>query len=263
MIIPIILAFTLGTRNSGLKWSGVVFATHLVMIAIDRWLFKFPQLLDMSQALTHHVMHWAITYFAIIFLMMVFESITQRLKEERDAERDRYAYLATHDPLTGLANRSMFDSQLLRALANSSRQGNLVGLMIVDLDGFKPINDTLGHDAGDKVLVAIADRLNLLLRKTDTVARIGGDEFAIILENIASPSVIDVIAQRVIDEIGLPYRELPVDLRVGASVGIALYPDHAGDCERLRIFADRAMYEAKKSHNCYRTFSPNMRLLVA
>jgi diguanylate cyclase (GGDEF)-like protein len=135
--------------------------------------------------------------------------------------------------------------------------------MIVDLDGFKPINDTLGHDAGDKVLVAIADRLNLLLRKTDTVARIGGDEFAIILENIASPSVIDVIAQRVIDEIGLPYRELPVDLRVGASVGIALYPDHAGDCERLRIFADRAMYEAKKSHNCYRTFSPNMRLLVA
>lgn len=262
MLLPVVLAFSLGTRHAGMKWSGIVFLTHFMMVAINQWLFTFPQLLDTSMMFTHHVMHWAVAYFAIIFLMMIFESTTRRLKQERDEERDRYAYLAAHDPLTGLANRTMFDTQLTRALASSERNGNIVGLMVIDLDGFKPVNDTLGHDAGDVVLRVIAGRLQKLLRKTDTIARMGGDEFAVILENVAAPPGIDIVAQRIINEINLPYEGLPNDLKVGASVGIAMYPNHTHDEEKLRIFADRAMYAAKKEHNCYRIFSPEMEAVL-
>jgi diguanylate cyclase (GGDEF)-like protein len=262
MLLPVVLAFSLGTRHAGLKWSGIVFLTHFTMVAINQWLFMFPQLLDTSMMLAHHVMHWAVAYFAIIFLMMIFESTTRRLKQERDEERDRYAYLAAHDPLTGLANRTMFDTQLTRALASSERNGNIVGLMMIDLDGFKPVNDTLGHDAGDVVLRVISERLQNLLRKTDTIARMGGDEFSVILENVSAPPGIDIVAQRVIAEINLPYDGLPRDLKVGASIGIALYPNHTQDEEKLRIFADRAMYAAKKKHNCYKIFSPEMEALL-
>jgi diguanylate cyclase (GGDEF)-like protein len=257
-VVPIILAFTLGTKFSGLMWSIVVLVTHIAMIFIDLYLFKFPQMLDMSKSTTHHLMHWTVNYFAIIFLMLVFESITQRLKQERDAERDRYAFLAAHDPLTGLANRSMFDSQLSRALASSDRNKNIAGLVIIDLDGFKPVNDTLGHDMGDNILRAIADRLTNLLRKADTIARIGGDEFAVILENVASPPGIDIVAQRIVDEIGRPYDILPEGMRLTASVGVAMYPDHTRDEDLLRVFADRAMYAAKKTHNSYKIYTPDV-----
>jgi diguanylate cyclase (GGDEF)-like protein len=263
MVVPIIIAFALGTRNSGLKWSCITLATHIALVLVDQKLVHFPQLLDMSKILTHHVSHWVVTYVAIIFLMMVFESINHRLKIERDAERDRYAYLAAHDPLTGLANRSMFDAQLTRALASSDRNRNIVGLMIIDLDGFKPVNDTLGHDAGDLVLRTIATRLRALLRKTDTIARMGGDEFAVILENVMSPPGVEIVAGRIIAEINKPYDGLPADVRIGASIGIANYPDHTQDEEKLRVYADRAMYAAKKQHNCYRIFSADMELAPA
>ncbi|MEZ5540186.1 MAG: GGDEF domain-containing protein [Pseudomonadales bacterium] len=258
MVIPVILAFTLGSKYSGLIWSFVVMATHIAMVAIDRWIFKFPQMLDMSQPLMHHLMHWGVNYFAIILLMLVFESITRRLKQERDAERDRYAFLAAHDSLTGLANRLMFDSQLTRALASSDRNKNIVGLVILDLDGFKPVNDQLGHDMGDNILRAIGDRLTNLLRKADTIARIGGDEFAVILENVAAPPGIDIVAQRIVDEIGKPYDILPAGMRVTASVGVAMYPLHTRDENTLRVLADHAMYEAKKQHDCYKIYSVPM-----
>lgn len=262
IVIPVVLAFSLGTRHGGLKWSAIIFFTHFVMIAINEWVFRFPQLLDTSHMLTHHILHWAVAYFAIIFLMMIFEATTRRLKQERDEERDRYAYLAAHDPLTGLANRTMFDNQLTRALASSDRNSNIVGLMIIDLDGFKPVNDTLGHAAGDMVLRTISVRLQKLLRKTDTIARMGGDEFAVILENVVSPPGIDIVSERVIAEINLPYEGLPPGVKIGASIGIAMYPDHTRDEEKLRLFADRAMYAAKKEHNCYRIFSPEMESLA-
>lgn len=261
-VVPIVLAFSLGTSGSGLKWSSIVFVTHLVMFGIHKWVMEFPQFLDISNMQTYYVMHWVIAYFAIIFLMSIFSSITLRLKRERDAERDRYAYLAAHDSLTGLANRGMFDAQLSRALANSDRNENIVGLMVIDLDGFKPVNDTLGHDAGDLVLRTIANRLQNLLRKTDTIARLGGDEFAVILENVMSPPGIEIVAERIIAEINKPYDGLPANVKIGASIGVATYPEHTRDEEQLRVYADRAMYVAKKEHNCCKIFSPGMEFIL-
>lgn len=262
LVVPVVLAFSLGTSRSGLKWSAIVFLTHLAMFGIHQWLMPFPQFLDASNMQMYYIMHWMIVYFAIIALMLIFSSITLRLKKERDEERDRYAYLAAHDSLTGLANRSMFDIQLTRALANSDRNQNIVGLMIIDLDGFKPVNDTLGHDAGDLVLRTIAARLQGLLRKTDTIARLGGDEFAVVLENVMSPPGVEIVAGRIIAEINKPYDGLPADVRIGASIGIATYPEHTRDEDTLRIYADRAMYVAKKEHNCYRLFSPGMEYIL-
>jgi diguanylate cyclase (GGDEF)-like protein len=262
LVVPIILAFALGTRNSGVKWSVITLLTHIAMIGVNEGVVKFPQFLDADNMLTYHVLHWVVVYLAIIFLLLIFSSITYRLKRERDAERDRYAYLAAHDPLTGLANRSMFDIQLTRALANCDRNNNIVGLMMIDLDGFKPVNDQYGHDVGDQVLRIIAERLQILLRKTDTIARMGGDEFAVILENVMTPPGVGIVADRVIAEINRPYEGLPAGVKIGASIGVAMYPDHTSNEEKLRVFADRAMYVAKKEHNCYRVFAPEMEFIA-
>ena len=118
--------------------------------------------------------------------------------------------------------------------------------------------DRFGHAAGDLVLKAIALRLTELLRKTDTVARIGGDEFAVIVENVLTPPGVQIVAERIIAEINKPYEGLPAEVRIGASVGIALYPQDTRDEDQLRVFADRAMYVAKLKHNSYRLFSPEM-----
>lgn len=258
MVVPVLIAFSLGTRQKGLKWSFFVMLSHMFMIMCGLWWIQFPQFLDPLQMTSQHVVHWVVTYFAIIFLMMIFQSIMYRLKQERDAERDRFAYMAAHDPLTGLANRILFDEQLTRALASCERNKNIVGLMVIDLDGFKPVNDRFGHAAGDLVLKAIALRLTELLRKTDTVARIGGDEFAVIVENVLTPPGVQIVAERIIAEINKPYEGLPAEVRIGASVGIALYPQDTRDEDQLRVFADRAMYVAKLKHNSYRLFSPEM-----
>lgn len=256
--VPILIAFSLGSVRTGMKWALIVFVVHMGLLALDHWVLDYPQWLDMNQLVSLHVIHWAVTYAAVIFLMLVFEAMSQRLRRERDAERDRFAYMAAHDPLTGLPNRIMFDDQLTRALASSARNKNIVGLMIIDLDGFKPVNDSLGHAAGDLVLKTIATRLDALLRKTDTAARLGGDEFAVIVENVMAPPGVEIVADRIIQEINKPYDGLPAGVKIGASIGIALYPHDTQDDDQLRVFADRAMYVAKKTHNCYRLFSAEM-----
>lgn len=256
--IPILIAFSLGSTRTGLKWAAVVFAGHMGMSALDHWVLDFPQFLDTKQLAALHVLHWLVTYAAIIFLMLVFSAMMEQLRQERDTEKDRFAYMAAHDPLTGLPNRIMFDDQLTRALASSERNKNIVGLMIIDLDGFKPVNDSLGHAAGDLVLKTIATRLADLLRKTDTVARLGGDEFAVIVENVMAPPGVEIVADRILQEINKPFDGLPAGTKVSASIGIALYPQDAKTEDQLRVLADGAMYAAKTQHNCYRLFSPEM-----
>ncbi|WP_321530015.1 sensor domain-containing diguanylate cyclase [uncultured Desulfuromonas sp.] len=152
-----------------------------------------------------------------------------------------------YDPLTGLANRVLFNDRLEQLLWISERNTFRFAVLFCDLDGFKAINDTLGHDAGDQLLIALGKRMKGLVRKSDTVARLGGDEFAILLANIRSAQVAEMIATKVVEQLCQP-----VDLdngraQVGGSVGIALYPDHASACKDLVACADQAMYAAKRS----------------
>jgi len=164
---------------------------------------------------------------------------------------------ALHDPLTGLPNRALLHDRLTSAIAVAQRLDTPLSLLMLDLNGFKAVNDTWGHHAGDMVLVEIASRLSEILRESDTAARLGGDEFVLMLPATpllgaieASRSLVDFIVAPVVVE-GKP-------LTVGASIGIAVFPNHGRDAEVLLAAADSAMYEAKRSGGGYRTFQAHL-----
>ncbi len=156
------------------------------------------------------------------------------------------ARLAHFDQLTGLPNRALFFERLEQALARV-RRGEMIAVHYVDLDRFKPVNDTYGHEAGDLLLQAVAERLNNCVREVDTVARFGGDEFVILQANIASAKHAAVIAGRVIDAMGMTFELGSWRFDIGASLGIAMAPDHGIEAAALLAHADRALYECKRT----------------
>lgn len=161
---------------------------------------------------------------------------------------------ANFDALTGLPNRCMFLERLRLALAQARRDSTRVALLFIDLDHFKEVNDTLGHQQGDLLLVEAAHRLRACVRETDTVARLGGDEFTVIVADVGETGHIDRIACQILDSLLAPFA-LEQPALVSASVGITLYPDHADSIELLLKQADQAMYLAKAGgRNCYRYF---------
>jgi diguanylate cyclase (GGDEF)-like protein/PAS domain S-box-containing protein len=164
---------------------------------------------------------------------------------------------ALHDPLTGLPNRALFDDRLSSAIAAAQRNDTPLSLLMLDLDGFKGVNDTRGHHAGDMVLVEIASRLSGILRESDTAARLGGDEFVLMLP--ATPLLGAIEASRaLVDFIVAPISIEGKPLTVGASIGIAVFPNHGRDPQVLLAAADSAMYEAKRSGGGYRTFQAHV-----
>lgn len=167
-----------------------------------------------------------------------------------------YNELAMHDPLTGLFNRRQLESSLEREVASVNRgQLSNIALVMIDLDGFKPINDKYGHEIGDIVLRRIASRLTESARINDTIARIGGDEFTLICPDLHSKENVDVFCRRLLDFLNRPIQTHAGLVNVGASIGVAFYPDHAKNVEDLIRMADKAMYAAKSSgHNRYICF---------
>ena len=161
--------------------------------------------------------------------------------------------MALHDGLTGLPNRTLLMERLGQLIALSRRESHHVALMFLDLDGFKKVNDTLGHSIGDEVLKTVATRLSGLLRNSDTVARLGGDEFVVLLYNPESSESIAQIGARVIAVLNEPMQFDEVEARVGTSIGIAVFRDGTDSAEALLKRADDAMYVAKAAgKNVYR-----------
>ena len=180
--------------------------------------------------------------------------ITERKKSEETIRR-----LAYHDPLTGLPNRLLFTDRLAMAITGAKRNRQHLAVMILDLDYFKDINDTLGHHIGDRLLQAVGSRLTELLRKGDTVARMGGDEFLILLPEINNVGVTTTIAQKIVDSFQIPLIVDEHRLHITTSIGIAIYPDVSDDVETLIKHSDIAMYRAKGSgRNNYQLFTPEM-----
>jgi diguanylate cyclase (GGDEF)-like protein/PAS domain S-box-containing protein len=179
--------------------------------------------------------------------------VSERVRLEEELTRQAF-----HDGLTGLPNRALFRDRLDQALARSQRSGDPLAVLLLDLDGFKQVNDSLGHDAGDQLLAEVAQRLAAVIRPSDTVARLGGDEFAILLEDSdesASVSLGERLLERLDDTITVGGHELAV----GGSMGIALHPGGAGAGEVLLRDADVAMYAAKEAGNGgYELFQPDM-----
>ena len=178
--------------------------------------------------------------------------LAKELKAQMWAHRD----LALHDPLTGLANRTLFRDRAQQAVLEAKRMGSLAAVVILDLDGFKEVNDTLGHPTGDDLLQQIAERLTAsgTLRDTDTIARLGGDEFGVILKNVVEPSQVLTPVQRIIDALTPAFMVQGLGLDMRASIGVALFPDHGDSVDLLIQRADVAMYVSKETGTAYEIY---------
>jgi diguanylate cyclase (GGDEF)-like protein/PAS domain S-box-containing protein len=206
---------------------------------------KDGAMLYVEASITH------MTYDGELVVLALLRDVTER-KEAEETIRE----LAYYDALTGLPNRILLRDRLTMALAQAQRAGRKLAVMMLDLDKFKEVNDTMGHAAGDILLKAVADRLTGALRKHDTVSRLGGDEFIIVIPEVMSEDDLSMLAQKVLDVVRAP---LTIDghrVAVGSSIGVALYPDDGIDIETLMQHADAAMYKAKQSgRDQYRLFA--------
>lgn len=171
--------------------------------------------------------------------------------------------LANNDALTGLPNRRLLEDRMTQALKSAKRTQHIVAVLFLDLDNFKPVNDSYGHAVGDELLKTVAGRLIRLLREEDTVARIGGDEFIILLPKLRVEQQAIVTAEKIVSELAMPFNILGHQLHIGASVGIVLYPRHDNDPYNLIKYADSAMYVAKRQgRNCYSVYTADHSELV-
>jgi len=166
---------------------------------------------------------------------------------ERKATEEHLRHIALHDPLTGLANRVLFNDRLEQAIRLAARNNTKFAVLFLDLDKFKPVNDLFGHKTGDKLLQKVADRLTRSVRESDTVTRLGGDEFVILFENITGQKMVEKLLSPLVDTICSPYHIDENDIEIDVSAGISVYPDHGTDAKTLLHHADTAMYEAKEA----------------
>ncbi|NJN75678.1 MAG: diguanylate cyclase [Synechococcaceae cyanobacterium RL_1_2] len=197
-----------------------------------------------------------------VFLIGVIRDITERKRMEEQLRRTaveltrsnielkesegKLRYLANHDPLTGLANRKLFYESLASAIEWADNNKQLVGLLYLDLDGFKPVNDNLGHDMGDLLLQAVSQRIKNCLRNSDIVCRLGGDEFTVILHGIKASDHGEVVADKIQKTISQEFMIKDHSIFISTSIGISVYPQDALTQDELIKLADSAMYVAKQ-----------------
>ncbi|HOE16036.1 MAG TPA: diguanylate cyclase [Syntrophorhabdaceae bacterium] len=194
------------------------------------------------------------TYDGELVVLALLRDVTERKQAEETIRQ-----LAYYDALTGLPNRILLNDRLTMALAQAQRAGRKLAVMMLDLDKFKEVNDTLGHAAGDTLLKAVADRLTGALRKHDTVSRLGGDEFIVVIPEVMNKDDLAILAGKILDVIRSPVTIDGHRVAVGSSMGIAIYPDNGVDIETLMQHADYAMYRAKQSgRNQYRIFTEDL-----
>jgi diguanylate cyclase (GGDEF)-like protein len=184
---------------------------------------------------------------------------TKLLRKIVGRTNDKLLHFATHDVLTGLPNRALLAERIQHAIHVSKRSGLSFAVLFMDLDGFKAINDSLGHSVGDGLLIAVGQRIRACIRSEDMVSRIGGDEFVVVMGNLASPEVVENLAENILSVLRQDFRVDEATLRVTSSIGIAVYPNSGDTVEALMKNADAAMYEAKQNgRNTYRFFEPAM-----
>ncbi len=190
-----------------------------------------------------------LTYYDITSLKNTEEKLEEAL--------EKVSKLANHDPLTGLPNLRLARERLLSAISLSKRKGWMAAIMFIDLDGFKEVNDSHGHDIGDKVLQVVAERLVESLREADTVARIGGDEFLVIQTEVPHRFAAANVAEKIVKNISSPLFVDNIEINIGASIGIAVYPENGQESRVLMKKADDAMYYTKRIGKNNYTFTPN------
>lgn len=213
----------------------------------------------------HIYLGWMPIFISTIVLIAIVTTLVfgykraiERLLSTTIAQRDIIHHQAAHDPLTGLPNKTLMDDRLAMACERATRDNTLAALLFIDLDGFKGVNDSKGHEAGDRVLVEVARRLEAGLRKVDTAARLGGDEFLVVLDGIGSRADADMVAAKLIELVGQPLDIGGETVHIGVSIGIAVFPEDTRQVSNLLRLADGAMYAVKRAgKNGYQQASGN------
>ncbi|HYC38820.1 MAG TPA: PAS domain S-box protein [Usitatibacter sp.] len=190
----------------------------------------------------------------VISILSLAQDVSSRIQAE-----ERLQFMATHDGLTGLPNSVLLNDRLESALARARRSRNRVGVMFLDLDHFKDVNDSLGHRVGDALLKELARRIRAALRQSDLLARISGDEFVLVLEDVTDDYAPDHVARKILEEVRRPFHLEGNEIHVSCSLGLALHPEDGADAETLLKHADAAMYHAKElGRNGFRSFSAEL-----
>lgn len=245
LLFPVI-AFLITQHRGGLYWTAICLTTMAVLLLAARAGCRFEAMTpDMSEG-EQRIWIWLYVFLITAGFAVFYERTYQRLRTQRNEERQNYHYLAHHDNLTGLPNRLTFNADLEAAIARSHVRRHSVLLFFIDLNNFKPINDSHGHHTGDEVLRHIARRIRAAVRGTDTVCRLGGDEFAVIVENVDhgdAHTLLAVIQARIAETLTVD----EIAFNLSASIGVSHYPGGAGSARELVLKADQAMYEAKTS----------------
>ena len=259
LIVLPVFAFMLTNIVSGVIWFTITISIFFTFWYVDEYSIAEP--LFMITATDFPLIQFLMPISACFMLMVavaIYESNSMKLKHLLSQERNILAFKAAHDSLTGLANREEFNTQIDMAIASARRSDYPLSLVYMDLDGFKPINDQLGHHAGDQVLQTISARLKHLVRGTDTVARLGGDEFAIILQGVDGKEYLEPILQKMLDSVSSDIKlDDGLKVNVYASLGVAfLNLESKGDIDgdTLCRHADSAMYLAKTEKNTWRFY---------
>lgn len=259
VVLPL-LGFLLAGFTSGIFWSVMTICSLFGLLFVDQVLNFYYQLLSAEEVSSFSRAMPLVTVSLIIFALMIYESINMNLKRQLSRERNRFAFRASHDSLTDLPNREEFYLRLRRGIEDAEATETLLALLYIDLDGFKPINDSYGHHAGDKVLKVLSSRMRGLLRQHDTVARLGGDEFAIILPGLKQQADISPIIDKTLAAIADPIEIDGTFVIVHGSIGVALCPHHSTNSDTLCRLADKAMYKAKEKRNTFAYADPTTTL---
>ena len=261
-------------RTTGFKAAQSLVKSHVDEALHEKLLGATYQLLTYARRLQDGLEAEQVAYgdkvrrliFALIsssaFILFFLYGTLRRLNLEQRAAQQRIAHQATHDSLTDLFNRHAVMEHISARLQDAETEAALggFGLLLLDLDGFKEVNDSLGHDAGDDLLREVARRAKAALRDSDYIARLGGDEFLVVIPQVSDIATADRIAQKMVDVIGKPYRLGARTAQVTTSIGISLFPQDARNRETLMKYADLALYEAKHAgRNRAFFFKPGMR----
>lgn len=242
----VMFSFIMGGWRTAACWACVGLVLWLWGLNLDasRFIYIFSRE-AIEQSYSYSVI---LAGLALLAVMWFFDFYQRQLLGRLQVERDRALFSAAHDPLTGLANRKTFEYRLEHLIERHKIQGGVDAVLMIDLDGFKLINDNIGHQAGDKVLVTVAARLQQAVRRSDLATRIGGDEFAVLLCDVRYPDDVEPIVVKLHKAISAPIiLDDGTEVAVGASIGIALVTADGNSMESLLHNADQAMYQAKSS----------------
>jgi diguanylate cyclase (GGDEF)-like protein len=245
VLIPLFAGLFSGARWS-VVWMLVCTATAVGLRIVSESGLEFPNIMDPANVPRADSIVLCVIYLATGAVVLTYEGLNRRLRTSLVSERSELAFLANHDPLTGLNNRRSYEFELDRAFKRATRVKQGFALIAVDLDDFKPVNDELGHAVGDALLRDVGERIRECLRLTDTVARVGGDEFAVLVEHVDSDADIAVILRKIENQMEIPFEIEGHRVGIRASLGSARYPDDGTTPDEVWRAADDAMYVAKR-----------------